>query len=410
MKCIVPGVQLTRACLLGCGAALVLTAAGCNGASQTNGPSTASGNGAGGAAQDGRLEQMRSSLDEQNVVGPTAADRLGYRIAWNIPTNVPAGLHVTNTAIIGDSIFSIDSTNTLSRTTRDSGRRIWQWPVGSQIDKIHGINRTILGGVDTVIVTSETNVHLFDASNGVLMNQHRLSQVASTSPLLSGGSLIYGTIAGNLVWYNYAFGSEVAGYGLNGAITAAPQIIDNTVVVATDRGQVMALTARQPLQIWNRNAQASIQVAPTIGPGVVYVASEDQHLYAFSLADGRTVWRAVHSVPLQSRPTYLENRVYQFVPSVGMVCYDAFSPGRLEGTMLWTQPDLQGEILAASDGRILVWHADSRTLSIADQATGDVIESVSLPRVRHLLMDDSAGREIYAVGDRGGITRLIRRN
>ena len=66
--------------------------------------------------------------------------------------------------------------------------------------------------------------------------------------------------------------------------------------------------------------------------GVLYVAGQDQYIHAMDLGNGRVLWRTLFDTPLSESPTVIGDRVYQQVPSQGLV-----HQGQLDGIYVVNQ-------------------------------------------------------------------------
>ena len=58
----------------------------------------------------------------------------------------------------------------------------------------------------------------------------------------------------------------------------------------------------------------------------------------------------------------------------------------------------------------MVWHKAPRQLTLVDAGQGNVIKSIDLPQVRHLLASRMQAGDLYAAGDDGRVIRLVPRN
>jgi len=80
-------------------------------------------------------------------------------------------------------------------------------------------------------------------------------------------------------------------YDTGSAITfSSTAVAENTVVVGTDAGVLVALRAQNGKERWTFAAEAEIRSSAIIVGGVVYAGSYDENLYAIDLATGDRVW------------------------------------------------------------------------------------------------------------------------
>lgn len=355
-------------------------------------------------------QQLAADLDARFTVGPTAAERMSYRVDWNVNAVAADGHTVKMASIGGDSLFAIDNRNNLTRIRRETGDRLWNTPVAEQFDAVHGITRVTDGGRDVVLITTDSDIWSYDVQNGTFVSRHRLRQVGSTAPVVIGSMLIYGSINGQLVWFQHEIGTGWRAYDLGGGIRLSPVRHRDVIVAVTSEGKTMALNANQATQYWSKTARAGVVARPAVNDLAVYVASLDQHLYAYDLNNGRVRWFRLTSAPLRTSPTVLNDQLYQYVPGEGLHAFDPMPPDTYyDGRVLWTAPEVSGEVIGAHRGRVFAWDRDARVLSIVSERTGDLYERISLPRVRHLHTSSSASGDFYAVSDEGVVTRLVPR-
>ncbi|MGI9014908.1 MAG: PQQ-binding-like beta-propeller repeat protein [Phycisphaerales bacterium] len=399
-------------------AALSLVLAGCSstsssdsnsggsmsGASSTSAPSPDSSGGG-----TGFVETTRNRLDSEFVLGPSAADAMGYRVAWNRRAINTSSLEVLKAAIAGDSLFVIDDKNNLTRILLSDGRQVWTWPVAGTTDNILGVARARYGDTDLVVVATEGDVHLFEVNNGIQTDRQRLERVSSTAPVVYGQSIIYGSINGTLVWHHFLMGAFLRGYTMNGAILVDPVIENDVVVAVTDRGQVMAVDASSGRQLWSNYARDAILSTPAIGEKAVYTTSVDQYIRCYDIRSGRVLWSRLHEEPLRQPPVLIGDRVFVQTPDLGLCCYEALPFQDLDGELIWNTKEVTGTIIGRHRNRVLAWDADARTLAVVDDRTGNIVETISLPTVTSLKLSAFDSGDIYAISETGEITRAVAR-
>ncbi|MCH8345275.1 MAG: PQQ-like beta-propeller repeat protein [Planctomycetes bacterium] len=347
-------------------------------------------------------------LDQQYIIGPTAARELGYRIHFQTQTFPQDNSGLRQFAIQQDSVFTLDGRNFLTRLHREDGQRLWRIPVADPLDEIHGI--TLLGQVERVFLTVGANVLVLDADTGSQIAKQRLGQIANTAPVVFAPFFIYGARNGQLVWHSYEVGYQWRGYQIASSIRIQPLLIDGSVITIGTDGRIVALDASSATGRWDKQLLNTVAAAPVAGGGMVYVAGLDQHVWAFDLATGRNVWRYLTESPLTDSPILIADRLYQQIPSEGLVCFDARPIDAPGGEVIWTAPNVAGNVIGRYRNRVMVWDKASRQLTLVDAGQGNVIKSIDLPQVRHLLASRMQAGDLYAAGDDGRVIRLVPRN
>lgn len=357
------------------------------------------------------IEARRSVLDESYVLGPTAADQFGYRVAWNRqPFAGGNRASIEQVTLAGDSLFTVDSANNLTRIQRANGNRMWSAPVAGPADSIMGVRRAPRGDRDVLLVITEGDIHVLDTNNGVQLDRQQLQRIASTAPMLIPPLLVYGTLNGTLIWHHYGMATYVGGYTLQGAITVPPQIIGDIVIVVTDRGHVMALDVDARTQIWSAFTRDAIVARPALTPNAVYVTSVDQFIRAYDLGTGLVLWSRLHSGALREPPVAIGDRIYVQTPDQGLVCYEALPFEDFDGNVFWSNDKITGTVIGRHGERLTAWDGGARRLTLFDEKTGDVLDTIPLPKAKALLLSSFDSGDLYAIGDDGAITRAVPRS
>jgi len=349
----------------------------------------------------------RSPLDEQYVIGPTAADRIGYRVIWDVPPRLNDVVEVAR--LHGDSLFLVDADNSITRIMRSNGTQTWLRPIGSMTDNVLGVVRSTMYGADVVMALTEGDLHIFETGNGVQRTRQPLSRVANTDAILFGPAIIYGSLNGQLVWHHYELGSYMGGTTLYGAVSAAPGLFDDVVVGVSNQGHVLAVEADSRVRIWDKMARAEIIAPPALSDEAVYVSSLDQHIRCYDIDNGQVLWDHLHSGPLTQPPVLIADKVLLQTPDMGLVCYEALPYGDLDGNILWNSEEAKGTIIGRHRGQLIAWDARSHTLEILDEQAGGLIDRIQLPKAEHVLISDFDSGEIYGIAASGQTTKIVPR-
>lgn len=355
------------------------------------------------------VQSMANELAQRYVVGPLEVDKLGYRVDWNV-SNATTSSRVKLAVAAGDSIFTIDQGNVLTRIRRETGDRLWRTPVAEPIEAVHGINRVASVNRDLVEVTTHSDVWVFDAQNGDFVAKNNLFRVSSTAPVQFGPYFIYGSISGQLIWFQHEVGTQWRAYQLGGAIRETPVRYNDLVIAVTENGETSALDAGNTARYWKKQARGNIVAPPAVGPQAVYVVSLDQHLYAYDLNTGRVRWFRLTDSPLRYAPVYLNDTLYLYVPTEGLQAFDPMPEDvYYNGRVRWTAEGVSGEVVGMHRGRLLVWDSEARVMSLVTAANGDMVERISMPKVSQLVVDGMSSGEMFAVGDDGKVMRMVPR-
>lgn len=361
-------------------------------------------------ASTGSLERTgevtAETLDERMVVGPAAARTLGYRIDWETSGIIGPNSTVNQFSVQGDAVMVLDTRNLLSRIRVEDGRRVWQAPVGSAIDRMLSITRLTTPEWDRVFVPTEGTMFVVDASNGAQLEKHKFNRIANTAAAEAGRFFVFGGRTGEVVWHELRVGQVWKINALDGSIRVPPVIVGNDIAVVSSVGEVAVMDARSAQSIWRKRLLSSISARPAAGNGMLFVAGEDQYLWAMRLADGQTVWKYFNDAPLRTGPFLLEDLLFQRIPSEGLVAFDAFVTDRPDGRKVWVNKDVTGEVIGRKGTKFLVWDETNRVLSTLDRR-GATVDRIPLPQVEILKVTAPIDGDLYAASADGRLVRLV---
>ncbi len=346
-------------------------------------------------------------LEREYLVGPAACRRLGQRIVWQATCDPHGSSGIRQISAQHDSVFVLDGLNFLARLHATDGSQLWRIPVADPSDVIHGI--TYVANLDRIYLTAGGAVYVLDADTGSQVQRQKLEQIASTAPVVHGPFFIYGSRNGQLVWHSYEVGYLWKSYRIAASIHLPPLLAGDEVVAVGSSGRIMALDASAAMGLWSKDLLDGVVARPVAGDAMVYVAGLDHHVWAFDLATGRRVWRYLSESPLRDQPVLIADRLYQQIPTEGLVCFEAVPQDAPGGVVVWRSRDVKGTVIGAYGPDLLVWDAEARRLALLDALHGGVRETADVPGVRHLLATATESGDLVAAGDDGRVIRLVPR-
>ena len=380
---------------------MLLMAAGC--ATESDSRSSADRSSAPGRGA-GNGSDLAQQVEQRYVIGPSAAREMGYRIDWQYPSVL--GHRIAEIKVEGDSVFTLDDENFLSRFDRESGNRFWRVQVAEPLREILGI--TYVPRRDRVFLTSGGDLLVIDAATGNLIGRQKLQKIANTRPIVFDQFLIYGSRGGELVWHSYHYNSYWRGYKIAQSIQIPPVYSGGYVVVVGNDGRIMCLVAADVSQVWSQRALGEVVASPVADDGIVFVPSLDQHLYAYDLGRARQprLWRYLSESPLTDSPTPIGDRVYQQIPAEGLVSFEAAPLDQPGGVIVWRAEGVGGNVLTQLGDDLITWDTDERLLVLVDRRFGSEVKSLRMPQVDKLIATDVQRGELYATGMDGRLIRL----
>ncbi|HYD81514.1 MAG TPA: outer membrane protein assembly factor BamB [Paucimonas sp.] len=116
------------------------------------------------------------------------------------------------------------------------------------------------------------------------------------SPALAGDSLYAASANGTIMRINPASGQQVWRTAADMRLTAGVGSDGNTVVVAGEKGVILAFDGNGKLR-WKAQASSEILSSPAVGQGVVIVRSVDNRITAYDAESGNRRWFVQRSAP-----------------------------------------------------------------------------------------------------------------
>jgi outer membrane protein assembly factor BamB len=172
---------------------------------------------------------------------------------------------------------------------------------------------------------------------------------------------------------------------------------ENSVIFATDAGDVISITPDKSKQLWQFKAGGGIAPPIVRDAESLFAASRDTNIYRLD-AKGKPVWKYQMGAILEKGPQVTERVVYQYARNEGLVAIDKES-----GKLLWQMTD-GVELLAESEGKSYVI-TKAGTLAVMDNKKAKQISTVDLSGVS-IYATNVADSRIYLADKEGRIACL----
>jgi outer membrane protein assembly factor BamB len=260
----------------------------CNGKKSDGMNSGADGSRAGSGATAGRgrpapqtdpeTQKVIQQLDQQYVIGPTAGGEMDYRIDWQF--DVTARSTLQGMALRGDSLYTLDDQNFLTRLRVTDGHQVWREQAAEAVVRIVSVNVAD----DRVYLNAGSEMLVFDVANGTQVAKWSLDKIAATPPVEYGPYFIYGARTGEIVWVSRQIGFMSSAYYISQSIRVPPVIKDDALSAVGNDGEVVVLNAANARRLWGKKLLEPVVCKPVIGEGMLYVAGQDQYLWGYDLA------------------------------------------------------------------------------------------------------------------------------
>lgn len=193
---------------------------------------------------------------------------------------------------------------------------------------------------------------------------------------------------------------------------------DKLVVVATSKGDVVALSAEDGKQLWQAKASSEVLAVPALGAAGVAVKSGDNRVFLFDAETGARKWVYQRSTPALSvrgagSPIFADQYVFVGFPGGKLVALSLQN-----GAPVWdgavalpkgaTELDRVADVVAApaADGRQLCAVAFQGRVACFDMGqAGAMVWSRDLSSASELVLD---GRYVFVADDKGVVHALDR--
>jgi outer membrane protein assembly factor BamB len=349
---------------------------------------------AGGCGGDGEVIAGPENTLPKLLVNNALASDMGYRLDWESRVVVADGYRLQEMEVVGDTLIAREGGTVLSVLDERSGRTQWTEVLGNPL-------QTFVGSVrvgNLLLVSSSTELLIYDIETGQLTGKQRLSTVVNTRPVIVGDLAIYGCPNGHVLAHNWRTGFRAWAYDVHGAIDTEPVLVGSDIVVVNEDGSVMVVTP-DGQSIGRRQLFDRISNHPVATDELIYIAGEDQSVWALTRVDCVAAWRYRTASPLKGQPVLLDGVLYVDVPSEGFVALDAET-----GDVVWTCAEARGRLLTRRGDRLLVWWPN--VIHEIDAATGRHVAVHKMPRLAFATTDNLVDGNLFLGTADGRITKL----
>ena len=297
-----------------------------------------------------------------------------------------AGCGVSDTV---REIFSVDKDNTeppaplVQFTQRVNVIELWSESSGSGTGDQYLNLAPVVANQRVFIVDSDGQVRCMDAVNGRTLWTRKLKQgsgfkfwASDEAERITGGpgygedTVMVGTSEGRVIAINSENGQELWSARVSSEVLSAPQKSANIVIVRTLDGKIFALDGDDGKRLWvyDRSVPALTlrgTSTPVIYQGIVIAGFDGGRLAALELETGRVLWEARIStgagsteleqmVDLDSTPLVYNGIIYvaTYQGSVAAVQLES-------GRIVWTRDVSSYAGISADDNNIYVTDEDS---------------------------------------------------
>ena len=334
-------------------------------------------------SQDSNSWKSATDLDKKYIVGPTLAGQLGLRCVWQQDVPVKDAQIKTVADLDGD-ILTVDTDNRVTLLQTDDGNKIWHSAPMPRKEQILGMDRIDSNGNNRMIITTDTDIFVLDGNTGEMVNRQNLPNAPITDVARYRSELIFGGIDGRVIFHNAPVGYELRANSMRGQVSATPVVHDNEVVAVSNKGEVLLLNAQDASRLWSRTLTGGIEAKPAFNDYGIFVSTLGQSIWCLDSGNGDVKWKYFTESPLKTGPTALGDRIFQYVPNEGLICFEADPKDSPRGKALWTNSKITGDVTTVIGNNLVLWDKDDKMITLVDADRGDTKLELKLPKVRDL--------------------------
>lgn len=386
-----PPARFHRSALLAAATILLIVPAGCKKGARAADSASRPGASASISSEPSPAIPEAKKLDTYG-----AFSALGYRAEWVGYPVMPRGRKVQFFDAFDDILVVQESGNLITVMDAATGSNRWSLDPSTRLTKFVGNVRDESGNI---LACAENEVFVIDPVSGVINKRQRLARIVNTPPAIVGDILVFGCPTGEALAHSLTSGYKRWGYMLDGAITAPPVRVNESVAVVSQGGELVMLEAREGRATGRGELFGGLVNEPVVEGSRVFFAGLDQSIWAFDQHGYQPVWRVRLDQPLRSQPTVIDGRVYVSIPAEGLACFEASN-----GTRVWTTPGIDGHVVARRGDRLILWNG--KEAMALDPARGDVIERIVLPGIDRLVSDKPVDGNLYSYTLKGEVRKF----
>src|SRR5688572_9002233 len=188
------------------------------------------------------------------------------------------------------------------------GKRIWTIDAESPIHSsanIHG-DRILFG-------TDGAEILCISALDGKIHWRGKAGDRINGTPAIVDGKALVSGCDAVLRAFDIATGNEVFTAELGALAPASPACLPDRIIIGTDRGRVVAISADGKKTLWTYDkvdAGELVQSPPATADGIVVIGAHDRQLHAIDVNTGEQKWTFKTRGDVDAPPIISDGRVY----------------------------------------------------------------------------------------------------
>jgi outer membrane protein assembly factor BamB len=330
------------------------------------------------------------------LVGQEEAARLGLKRAWFTQVRVNPARHRVERAVLeNDRLTVLTTAGLVQELNALTGHTLWIAPVGNE-------NYPSLGPAASekfVALVNGSTLYVLDRKDGKPVIIRSVGGAPGAGPALAQNDVFVPLVSGKMEayplgkqtltpWYYQSFGKAMV----------APLATAESVVWTTDAGYLYVANSNHISMRYRLETGSDIVAPPAYQKPFVYVASQAGEVFAMSELSGARNWKYATGFPVTRAPAAVGGRVYVTSDQPALHCIDANT-----GTRVWEAPHVV-QFAAASKDRVY-GVTDLGMFVVLNGVTGATLGRVATERPIRALVNDQTDW-VYLVSDEGMVECL----
>jgi outer membrane protein assembly factor BamB len=334
------------------------------------------------------------------------------------------------------SVYAWDGAGALIALDRTSGGVRWQSAGLGDKERVVDVLPARVDGRDMAIMLGSLRCVVLDGKTGDVTGTSDYAEIPSTVATMFGSECIYGSASRKLVWTrfeNERVPARTQAKIRPGVITSVPGTTDagshvvmrqiramqmrgsfesapvgganDMLVVTTGRGEVSCVNKDSGAVLWQTKLAGGVVATPALANGTVFVGSKDQYLRAFDMTGGRTLWKWFAPAELDNPPAVCGDLVLVQVPGAGLAALRANASDKPDGDLKWISDKALGNAISRNAEGVLCWDAASSTLSLIDDRTGGVRQTMQAPNMQTVWCSAPVNGDLMMLNKDGRLQR-----
>jgi outer membrane protein assembly factor BamB len=312
----------------------------------------------------------------QRLVSPELLKQAELEILWENKLPIKRGESLERLFILGNRIYGLSSQNFLVSLNREKGNVIFSRSIAEAGFPVVGLGLY----KDELFSVAGNKLVEINPESGEERSAKRLG-FGVTCPAARNSEYFY---VGGTDRRMHVLRSEDKVQVFEVAAESDSMITsivadENSVVFATDDGNVISITPDKSKRLWQFDAAGTITWPIVRDAESLFAASGDTNVYRLNARTGKFVWKYQTGAKLEKGPQVTQGVVYQYVRNEGLVAID--------------KKESHERIWQLAEGRDLLAEADGKAYVITKVGTLVVMDN---KKAKQLYLVDFAGVSKYA--------------